>query len=58
MGQTPKRVYVTPTGSEGIVDEQTLVAPPAAIIKGEISVTQQGVNVIETSFDTLPLTIL
>jgi hypothetical protein len=49
---------VTPTGTEGTVDEQTLVAPPAEIIKGEISVTQHGVNVIETSFVRLVLTIL
>ena len=50
VGQLPIFNDTTFGGTDGTVDEQTSVTELGAIISGEISVSQQGVNVIDTSF--------
>ena len=42
VGQDPIITVTTPAGTDGTVDEQTSVTVLAAIISGDISVSQQG----------------
>ena len=58
VGQDPIITVTTPEGTDGTVDEQTSVTVFAAIISGDISVSQQGVNVTDTSSVSFVLFIL
>ena len=58
VGQFPIITETTPEGTDGTVDEQTSVTVLAAIISGDISVSQQGVNVTDTSSVAFVLFIL
>ena len=58
VGQDPIITVTTPAGTDGTVDEQTSVTVFATIISGDISVSQQGVNVTDTSSVSFVLFIL